>query len=232
MHCYNFHFQIPDEEFLLANLNEEALMEQQQRSIDHQLIQLQYCLLKILEHCGEALLVDMELAPNVDELAYACQRLLGHEHNWVRCNAAKILTQILAHYDYEYVGQLLVGVKREDKSETKPLEFVYGQPAHDLKSLVLDICAQVTPGETAQEMIDELVKILLYVAHMLRDVPFGIKQEPGAVQSESPPGKINLHWLVRNIRILINKEVSKAPHDTSIVSSLQLLVTTSRNVNC
>lgn len=216
--------QVPDEEFLLANLNEEALMEQQQRSIDHQLIQLQYCLLKILEHCGETLLIDMELAPNVDELAYASQRLLGHEHNWVRCNAARVLTQILAHYDYEYVGQQLVGVKREDKSETKPLEFVYGQPAHDLKSLVLDICAQVTPGETAQEMIDELVKILLYVAHMLRDVPFSIKQEPDAIQSESPAGKINLHWLVRNIRILINKEVSKAPHDTSIRTALFTLI--------
>lgn len=218
------HFQGPDEELLLVGLDEEAILEQQQRSIDHQLIQLQYCLLKIFEHCGETLLVDQELAQTVDELAYASQRLLGHEHNWVRCNAAKMLTQILAHYDYEFVGQQMVGVKREEDSETKSLEFIYAQPAQDLKSLVLDLCAQVTPGETAQEMIDELVKILLYVAHMLRDVPFSVKQEPDADQSDpSPVGKINLSWLVRNIRILINKEVSKAPHDTSIVSKLYSL---------
>ncbi|KAL7735710.1 hypothetical protein ACLKA6_019967 [Drosophila palustris] len=217
--------KVPDEELLLAGMGEEDLLQQQQRSIDHQVIQLQYCLLKILEHCGEALLLDQELAPTVDELAYASQRMLSHDHNWVRCNAAKILTQILAHYDYEYVGQQLVGVKREEKCRTKPLEFIYAQPAQDLKSLILDLCAQVTPGETAKEMIDELVKILLYVAHMLRDVPFSLKQEPDADQSEpSPAGKINLNWLVRNIRILINKEVSKAQHDTSIRTALFTLI--------
>ncbi|XP_062128311.1 small subunit processome component 20 homolog [Drosophila sulfurigaster albostrigata] len=215
------------EEELLADMDPEARLEHQQRCIDHQLIQLQYCLLKIFEHCGEVMLSSEEFAPTVDELAYACQRLLAHEHNWVRCNAAKLLTQILAHYDYDYVGQQLVGVKREHKAEAKSLEFIYAQPAQDLKSLVLDLCAQVTPGETAQEMIDELVKILLYVAHMLRDVPFSIKQEPDADadQSDLPPaGKINLNWLVRNIRFLINKELAKAPHDTSIRTALFTLI--------
>lgn len=162
---------------------------------------------------------DQELAQTVDELAYASMRLLGHEHNWVRCNAAKMLTQILAHYDYVYVGQQLVGIKREQAGDEKALEFIYAHPAQDLKSLVLDLCAQVTAGETAQEMIDELVKLLLYVAHMLRDVPFNLKQEPDNDSKSQPStGKVNLHWLVRNIRTLINKEVTKAPHDTSIVS--------------
>lgn len=203
----------------MLNEDPEALLEQQQRNVDHQVIQLQYCLLKIFEHCGETLMSDQELAPTVDELAYASQRLLGHEHNWIRCNAAKLLTQILSHYDYAYVGQRLLGIKCEKAEDTKVLEFIYGQPAQDLKSLVLDLCAQVTPGETAQEMIDELVKILLFVAHMLRDVPFSIKQEEDVAKKEEvPAGKINLNWLVRNIRFLINKEVSKAPHDTSIVS--------------
>ncbi|EDW01413.1 GH20469 [Drosophila grimshawi] len=216
-----------DGDLLLTELDTGALMEQQQRNIDHQLIQLQYCLLKIFEHCGEAVITDPELASTVDELAYGSQRLLGHEHNWVRCNAAKMLTQILLHYDYAYVGQQLVGVKREQSEDVKELEFIYAQPAQDLKSLVLDLCAQVIPGETAQEMIDEIVKLLLFVAHMLRDVPFSIKQEPtDAEQSEQlpPASKINLNWLVRNIRILINKEVSKAPHDTTIRTALFTLI--------
>ncbi|EDW61256.1 small subunit processome component 20 homolog [Drosophila virilis] len=208
-----------------AVLDMEAALEHHQRTVDHQLIQLQYCLLKIFEHCGEALLSAQELAPSVDEIAYASQRLLGHEHNWVRCNAAKLLTQILAHYDYAYVGQQLVGIKREIADDVKPLEFIYAQPAQDIKSLVLDLCAQVVPGETAQEMIDELVKLLLFVAHMVRDVPFSMKQEEVGDQSEQiPAGKINLNWLVRNIRILINKELSKAPHDTSIRTALFTLI--------
>lgn len=203
---------------MLAGKDTESLIDDQQRNFDHQLIQLQYCLLKIFEHCGELLIDDQELAPTVDELAYASMRLLGHEHNWVRCNAAKMLTQILAHYDYAYVGQKLVGIKREEAGDEKALEFIYTHPAQDLKSLVLDLCAQVTPGETAQEMIDELVKLLLYVAHMLRDVPYNIKQELDNEKSQPSTGKVNLHWLVRNIRILINRELTKASHDTSIVS--------------
>lgn len=203
---------------MLAGKVTESLIDDQQRNIDHQLIQLQYCLLKIFEHCGELLIDDQELAHTVDELAYASMRLLGHEHNWVRCNAAKMLTQILTHYDYAYVGQKLVGIKREEAGDEKALEFIYTHPAQDLKSLVLDLCAQVTPGETAQEMIDELVKLLLYVAHMLRDVPYNIKQELDNEKSQPSTGKVNLHWLVRNIRILINREVTKASHDTSIVS--------------
>ncbi|XP_052840785.1 LOW QUALITY PROTEIN: small subunit processome component 20 homolog [Drosophila gunungcola] len=217
----------PDEELLLGGLDNESRLEQQQRKVDHQVIQLQYCLLKIFEHCGECVVSNPELCDTIDELAYGCQRLLGHEHNWVRCNAAKLLTHILAHYDYTYVGQQLSGIKREEGAE-QSLYFIYAQPAEDIKSLVLDLCAQVTPGETAQEMVDELSKILLYIGHMLRDVPFSLKQEKDADEGEGeerePVNKINLNWLLRNIRFLINKEVAKAPHDTSIRTAMFTLI--------
>lgn len=208
---------MPDEDLLLAGLDNESILEQQQRKADHQLIQLQYCLLKIFEHCGESLLNNPQLSDTVDDLAYGSQRLLNHDHNWVRCNAAKLLTHIVAHYDFAYIGQQLSGIKLEEGAK-KALYFIYAQPAEDIKSLVLDLCAQVTPGETAQEMIDELSKILLFVGHMLRDVPFSLKQEKNDDEEEREPvNKISLTWLIRNIRFLINKEVAKAPHDISIV---------------
>ncbi|XP_068147999.1 small subunit processome component 20 homolog [Drosophila tropicalis] len=213
------------QEDILEAVDPETELEEKQRGLDHQIIQLQYCLLKIFEHCGESLFSNDSLAPTLDELAYGCQRLLGHEHNWVRCNAAKLLAQILSHYDYDYVGQQLTGIKREQESEEKSLEFIYHQPAHDIKSLVLDLCAQCIPGETASEMIDELAKIMLYIAQMMRDVPFGLKQEIKLEQdddeeNETQTNKINLYWLVRNIRFLINREVAKAPHDTSLRTAL------------
>ncbi|XP_017079026.1 small subunit processome component 20 homolog [Drosophila eugracilis] len=213
---------LPDEEILLGEQDNESRLERHQRRADHQLIQLQYCLLKIFEHCGETLLSNPELSDTIDELAYGSQRLLGHDHNWVRCNAAKILTHILAHFDYAYVGQQLSGIKKEEGTE-KTLYFIYAQPADDIKSLVLDLCAQFTPGETVQEMIDELSKILLYVGQMLRDVPFSLKQEKDAEESDQI-NKINLKWLLRNIRFLINKELAKAPHDTSMRTAMFTLI--------
>ncbi|XP_033152449.1 small subunit processome component 20 homolog [Drosophila mauritiana] len=215
---------LPDEDLLLAGLDNESVLELQQRKADHQLIQLQYCLLKIYEHCGESLLSNPQLSDTVDDLAYGSQRLLNHDHNWVRCNAAKLLTHIVAHYDFAYIGQQLSGIKLEVGAK-KELNFIYAQPAEDIKSLVLDLCAQVTPGETAQEMIDELSKILLFVGHMLRDVPFSLKQEKNDDEEEREPvNKISLTWLVRNIRFLINKEVAKAPHDISIRTAMFTLI--------
>ncbi|XP_043645903.1 small subunit processome component 20 homolog [Drosophila teissieri] len=215
---------LPGEDVLLAGLDNESILEHQQRKVDHQLIQLQYCLLKIFEHCGEALLSNSQLSDTIDDLAYGSQRLLNHEHNWVRCNAAKLLTHIVAHFDFAYVGQQLSGIKLEEGAE-KALYFIYAQPAEDIKSLVLDLCAQVTPGETAQEMIDELSKILLFVGHMLRDVPFSLKQEKNDDEEDlEPVNKINLNWLIRNIRFLINKEVAKAPHDISIRTAMFTLI--------
>ncbi|XP_017027421.1 small subunit processome component 20 homolog [Drosophila kikkawai] len=214
---------LPNEDLLLAGHDTEARVEQQQRKVDHQLIQLQYCLIKIFEHCGDSLMSQEDLSDTLDELAYGSQRLLGHDHNWVRCNAAKLLTHILSHYDYAYVGQQLAGIKQEADTN-KALDFIYAQPAQDIKSLVLDLCAQVTPGETAQEMIDELSKIMLYIGHMLRDVPFSLKQEHDAEQVEGPVNKINLNWLLRNIRFLVNKEVAKASHDTSIRTAMFTLI--------
>ncbi|GBP09425.1 hypothetical protein EVAR_72079_1 [Eumeta japonica] len=73
------------------------------------------------------------------------------------------------------------------------------------------------PGETAQIMIDEIVKIFLYIATMLKDVPFKVKRELEQEDDEDNKEsltKINLNWLMKNIRFLINKEVSKAPHYT------------------
>ncbi|ALC42798.1 CG4554 [Drosophila busckii] len=218
------------ENLLLADFDIQEI-EQHQCSADHQLIQLQYCLINIFEHCGEIIVTNEELAPITDNLAYASQRLLGHEHNWVRCNAAKLLVHILAHYDYEYVGQQLVGIKQEH-NDLKPLQFIYAQPDHDIKSLVLDMCAQVTPGDTAKEMIDELTKFLLYVAHMLRNLPFVSKNDKkmnekkikGPENQEQYVSKLNLNWLMRNICNLINKEMSKAQHDTTVRTALFTLI--------
>ncbi|KAH8269515.1 hypothetical protein KR018_004754 [Drosophila ironensis] len=215
---------LPGEELLLAGLDTDANLEQQESNMDHLVIQLLYCLLNIFEHCGESLMSNVELAETVDELAYGCQRLLGHDHNWVRCNAAKLLTKIVSHYDFALVGELLSGIKQENSTAKQTLVFIYSHPAQDIRTLVLDLCAQVTPGETAAEMIEPLSEMLLYVGHMLRDVPFNSKEENNAAEGDEPKNKIHLMWLLRNIHTLVKKEVSKASHDTSIRSAMFTLI--------
>ncbi|XP_061393934.1 small subunit processome component 20 homolog, partial [Musca vetustissima] len=210
---------------------EEEEMERKQRSLDHELIQVQYCLLKIFEYCSSELLKTNELTNTVDELAYESQRLLAHDHNWVRCNAAKIIGHILSQYDFDYIGRKLSQTDVEEDSAKKSisLDFIYLNPQYDIKSLILDLCAQMMPGETSQLMIDEIVKIFLYVATMLKDVPFSVKRQnesddANEEDSKESVAKINLYWLLRQIRFLINKEVVKASHSTNMRTSLFTLL--------
>ncbi|XP_067627368.1 small subunit processome component 20 homolog [Eurosta solidaginis] len=229
------------EEIILTEEEVDKKAEEHQRAIDHEIIQTQYCLLKILDYCQVELLSDKnsELNHVVDELAYESQKLLGHEHVWVRCNAAKIIASILSHYNYNCVG-LQLSKKQQEPTNTNDnnidadapkFDFIYANPAYDIKALVLDLCAQVVPGDTQQDMIDEIVKILLFIANMLRDVPFSVKQEKQdndesleRTQEKNASTKINLYWLVRNIRFLINKELAKAPHSIIVRSALFNLI--------
>lgn len=203
---------------------QEEDLQRKQRSFDHELIQIQYCLLKIFEFCSSELMNNSELMNIVDELAYESQRLLAHEHNWVRCNAAKIITHILSGYDFAYIGQKLSQIEINDNvANSIKFDYIYLNPEYDIKALILDLCAQMIPAETPQPMIDEIVKIFLYVATMLKDVPFtvngeSIEEDEKQNDSKDSLTKINLNWLLRNIRFLINKEVVKAPHCTSMVN--------------
>ncbi|XP_065367264.1 small subunit processome component 20 homolog [Calliphora vicina] len=209
---------------------DEEILAHIQKALDHEIIQMQYCLLKIFDYCSAELFKNEELSNMMDELAYESQRLLAHEHNWVRCNAAKIISHILSGLDFPLIGRKLSQiVSEEDEAQRIKMDFIYLNPEYDIKSLVLDLCAQMMPGNTAQPMIDEMVKIFLYIATMLRDVPFKVKRE---VEDEEEPQedhkesltKINLNWLMKNIRFLINKEVAKAPHSTSMRTALFTLI--------
>ncbi|XP_054739272.1 small subunit processome component 20 homolog [Anastrepha obliqua] len=233
------------DEIILTEEEVAKTAEEQQRAIDHEIIQTQFCLLKMLDYCALELFSsnNTELCHVVDELAYESQKLLAHEHAWVRCNAAKIIALILGNYDFARVAVQLTKEQKElaytdgnsnDSSDAPKFDFIYTDPAYDIKSLVLDLCAQVVPGDTQQNMIDEIVKIFLFIGNMLREVPFSVKQEKpeddAAEQSENQTQekgtttKINLYWLVRNIRFLINREVTKAPHSIAVRSALFTLI--------
>ncbi|XP_036332931.1 small subunit processome component 20 homolog isoform X1 [Rhagoletis pomonella] len=237
------------DEIILTEEEVAKTAEERQRAIDHEIIQIQYCLLKMLDYCSAELLSgnNSELSHVIDELAYESQKLLAHEHAWVRCNAAKIIALILANYDYTRVGAQLAKEQQASAAYTNGnsndanvpnFDFIYTNPTYDIKSLVLDLCAQVVPGETQQNMIDEIVKIFLFIGNILRDVPFSVKQEKkeddAAEQTENADTKqileketgtkINLYWLVRNIRFLINREVTKTPHATAVRSALFTLI--------
>lgn len=164
----------------------------------------------------------------VDEIAYESQKLLAYEHVWVRMNAAKALDIILSRLDVERVQQTLISGRpsaREESDEDEDairMDFIYSNPRQQLKSLCLDLCAQLLPEVTDDEMAGQVTKNLLYIANLLKVVTLEKQEaaEDGEEESDGEAKAINLLWLIRRMRYVVHAEVAKAPHSIVLVSWL------------
>lgn len=187
----------------------EMKQNQKQRCKDHQIIQVTNTILKILENYQSKV---SSFSECINQLAYESQKMLAYEHVWVRINAAKILGFILSQIDVE---RLKLSFSSESMGEGDDIRFLYNNPSSELKSLCLDLSAQLVPDATDEDMADEVVKDLLYVANMIKDISLEKQSEP--VEEKI----INLHWLIRRMRYVVHAEVAKAPHIIILVSEFR-----------
>lgn len=207
--------------------------EDKQRMIDHQLIQLQNTILKIFETYSNVL---TDYPQYADELAYESQKLLGYEHVWVRLNALKALQLIMRNIDSDEIEHKLITGKTK-KNRSNQLDYLYTNSEQEIKSLTLDLCAQMIPEQTDKEMADGVTTVLLFIANILKNVPIGAvpcerdaDDDNDDDDEEKDSGtndkrRVNLPWLLRRLRYVIHAEVAKAPQNIILVSYLiQLLI--------
>lgn len=217
--------------------------EHAQRAQDHQLIQVLNTLLKIFDAFPAVL--ERDYHQYVDELAYESQKLLAYEHVWVRQSAARALDNILARLDVDRVRDILCNGRPAQNDEAAEMEedaedgvaaannggmdFIYSNPRQQLKSLALDLCAQLLPEVTDEEMAAQVTKNLLYVANLIRDVTLEKQTSATAAgddddadghepHADDEPKAINMVWLIRRMRYVVHAEVAKAPHSIVLVS--------------
>lgn len=208
-----------DDDPMVDESEKEMQDAEKQRSIDHQLIQVQNTLLRMFERHQTTF---VKYPHYVDELAYESQKLLAYEHVWVRLNALRALQLILQLVDCDEIHRLLT-VPKHTKADHIEFDYLFGNPEQEIKALTLDLCAQLLPEETDKEMADATTANLLFVANMLKEVPFGnTKKEDDCDDDEDKDGakdkrKVNLAWLLRRMRYVIHAEVAKAPHSIVLV---------------
>lgn len=193
--------------------------EETQRMLDHLTIQLQNTLQKLYETYDNII---VDYPHYTDELAYESQKLLAHEHIWVRLNALRLLQNIIQSMDMERIQNIFI----TDECGQPHLNFIYSNPEQELKSLTLDLCAQLIPDKTDSELATEVTKILLLIANMLKHIPFSSTTEADDGDDKDMKitiqRKINLPWLFRRLRYVIHAEVAKAPQSTVLVSENKL----------
>lgn len=197
--------------------DDEAKREEVQRMHDHQTIQLQNTIMKIIESYDSV--ID-NFPQYIDELAYESQKLLAHEHVWVRMNALKTLQIILQHVNTDEIQDIF----QNNASRQNPLSYIYSNPEQELKSLTLDLCAQLIPEQIDSEMAQEVTTILLLVANMVKGIPCGEvvdRENDDEMEPKMDRRQINLPWLLRRVRYVVHAEVAKAPQSTILVIVIQ-----------
>ncbi|XP_055386973.1 uncharacterized protein LOC129615671 [Condylostylus longicornis] len=187
------------------------IRKEKEKATDHELIQIQNCILKILEFFSDSILVHAEWNESIDKLIFECQNLLGYEHEWVRLNAVKIIRHIFSHIDYELVTNILT---KKTKINESDISFLYVTPENSIKNLTLDLCAQMVPGKTSELLAEEITNIFLIFANILKAVQLmsNAKNTTATYNESHTRCKLNLNWLLRRMRYIVQAEISKAPH--------------------
>lgn len=98
--------------------------------------------------------------------------------------------------------------------------YMYSNPVDTLKSLSLDLIAQLQPDMTFEELADQVVKNLIFIGRILKSA-----ESPNIVNSDNEAvnkdGSIlSLGWLMRRLRKSVNIELIQAPKSISVVSVL------------
>ncbi|KAK3932177.1 Small subunit processome component 20-like protein [Frankliniella fusca] len=182
---------------------------------DHHVYQTLQLVIKICNHCPEWL-SQREFSDHVYNLTEHAQALLAHPHEWVRLSAAQILTYILNSIDMESLSSALNDASDTPvKSEGKPnLGFFVENAVSKLRSMILDHCAQFTPGiEVGQLLLLQVVKNLVIFADILKNTS-GEELASGLSEINDKQKPLSLLWLVKRMRRIVNMEVVHAPKST------------------
>ncbi|XP_050092632.1 small subunit processome component 20 homolog isoform X2 [Anopheles aquasalis] len=183
---------------------------------DHLIIQTLHVFDELLR-LDPALLTERLYWDMIDSLAYVSQALLASGHHWVRLGALRLLYRIINSLDFNAIHEKIqaefegleinhvTSLKSTSTAHTAPgRQFFYYAPLRDCKSLALDLCAQLTPSSALydsheDETVRFITQILFLVANILRLVPL------------NAANKINLYWLIRRVRYVIQTEIVKSP---------------------
>ncbi|XP_011686919.1 PREDICTED: small subunit processome component 20 homolog isoform X2 [Wasmannia auropunctata] len=213
---YN-HFSVSDTvEFskypMLPNAKPNDPNSKDERTKDHHIIQVLQLLLKIARYTS--FLTNEKYKNSIDCFAEYCQSLLAHPHLWARLAAAQMIGFVLAALDVDKVVELLNNPESDGVHEG----YLYSRPGETLKSLILDLVAQLYPDMTFEQLADQVVKNLIFIAKMLNSVEASAAKddEQDDKNKAANSNNLSLLWLIRRLRKAVNIEITQAPKSTSV----------------
>ncbi|KAL2713487.1 small subunit processome component 20 [Vespula squamosa] len=184
-----------------------------ERLKDHHLYQVLQLLLKLSGQCP-GFLKNKKYNEEISSFAEHSQSLLAHPHLWVRLGATQLIGFILSVLDVKKIVELI----RNPEEYTTIDSYIYSNPVDTLKSLSLDLIAQLQPDMMFEELADQVVKNLIFIGRILKSV-----ESPNIVNSNNEDvakDDLSLGWLMRRLRKSVNIEVVQAPKSISVRSAV------------
>lgn len=185
------------------NEDNEEIAKDLEKLRDHHLIRLFHLLVKLATNCS-AFLKDKKFNDHIHSFAEQSQSLLAHPHLWVRLGACQFLEFILAAIDTKKVEKLL---KNPDDDESG---YIYSDPVNTLRSLSLDLIAQLQPEMNVEELSNQVVKNLVFIARLLKSLNPRYEKSEDNEETEKT-NSLSLLWLVKRMRRSVNMEVTQSP---------------------
>ncbi|XP_043287121.1 small subunit processome component 20 homolog [Venturia canescens] len=198
----------------LGNIN----IKDPERMKDHHLFQVLQLCLKISANCP-ILFKNEKYEDSVRSLAEYSQSLLAHPHLWVRLAATQLIGFVLAGLNEQKILHLL----ENPKDVVNENGYLYSDPIETLRSLSLDLAAQLQPDMEFEELADQVVKNLVFVARVMKSLKIESsdarkRKDESAPENEEPAhnADISILWLLRRLRKYVNIEITQAPKSTSV----------------
>lgn len=135
---------------------------------------------------------------------------------------------ILAALDVDKIVELLNNPENDNAEEG----YMYSKPFDTLRSLVLDLIAQLHPDMTFEELADQVVKNLIFITKILKSIKESAGESDDHAENETKDSNnLSLSWLIRRLRRAVNVEITQAPKSTSVVNiSFIYLITSTHDV--
>lgn len=143
---------------------------------------------------------------------------MAHPHLWVRLGACQFLEFILAAIDTKKVEKLL---KNPDDDESG---YIYSDPVNTLRSLSLDLIAQLQPEMNVEELSNQVVKNLVFIARLLKSLNPRYEKSEDNEETEKT-NSLSLLWLVKRMRRSVNMEVTQSPKLICVVRKFDFYLT-------
>ncbi|XP_012286717.1 small subunit processome component 20 homolog [Orussus abietinus] len=183
-----------------------------EKVMDHYIFQVMQLLLKISANCPK-LLNSKKHQSFVSSFAEHSQSLLAHPHLWVRLASTQMIGFILAALDVKRVVELLENPEKCTLDDG----YMYSDPMNTIKTLSLDLIAQLHPDMMCDEFADQVVKNLIFISRLLRSVKPKLEDtKETSNEDEHNASYVSLIWFVKRLRKAVNMEVAQAPKSISV----------------